>query len=503
MQVVRNNRYDKMIFKEILDSSSLVQDLVEGENVEEGTSEKTVLHDRDFVEDIFDTLFKHKVELKDKIPTGRILQQSVLKEMLQNPRLRELRQDTVFDGFASAMGTLAIQNEIENTIDEELANQQEKLENLALEEAAKEKALEFLKESLKDLTPEKTGYHTKKISKVEKNLVLLKKAIDKEKDELEKALSEKQHIIRQASRKALKKAEEEVQKTTELLSGWSNEPGLLTKDADVKKRFELMKRLRHNPRMVELTRMIGRLKRLARSKQRTKSVHARDELYSITTGDDLQRVIPTELAFLQNKATRSEFYRKYSEARLLQYDLKGTEPQGKGPIICCCDCSGSMKGPCADWAEATSVALAEVAHTQKRDFVYIGFNNTIVEEISIGKNEDQSNVTDKILTLVSTKCSGGTNFGVPLMKAFALIELNLAKADIVFITDGVYNLDSVVRDTLVEEKKTRETRIFGIKIGSQSDTYKDSQKGLFDVEFQVEDLIKDGNETLEAIFSTI
>lgn len=100
---------------------------------------------------------------------------------------------------------------------------------------------------------------------------------------------------------------------------------------------------------------------------------SRDEIHTVGIGNDLSRVLPAELVQLRHPLMKGEFKPRFIEGKLMQYELKGTEKQGKGPIIVCCDNSGSMSGDREVWSKAVALALLEVATMQKRAFVCIHF----------------------------------------------------------------------------------------------------------------------------------
>lgn len=501
MKVIESNTYDSAIFEGILQKSSRMKDLLSGVNSEVEETH-ALLHEQDFVEDLFSSLFKHKVQLREAASPSEILQRAVMEELQKNPKLAELRHDTVFDGFSSAMGTLALQTEVEKTLDSELVEQQEGLKTLQEEKEEAEKDFQTLLDSISD-TAKKDVAESPLVQKQIKNLKRKSAQVAEKAEELAQSIQEKEHAIRTTVRTALKGACEQAEEMSTLMSGWGMQPGALTKGASIEQRFELADLMNQNPRMKDLANLIGRLKRLALEKQRSKTIHGRDEMYSVSIGDDLQRVVPTELAFLKNPGTKPEFYKKYSEKRLLQYELKGKELQGRGSIICCCDCSGSMKGGREDWAEAVSIALAEVAGKQKRDFVYIGFNRQIIEEITILKGEEEQSRIDKILSIARTRAAGGTSFDVPLKRAIEILQDEFPKADIVFITDGCCELNGEDLAEVKAAKKRLDFTVFGIQIAGLASSNKKHLKEFMDSVFSVSNVARDGDEALDGIFSKI
>ena len=114
--------------------------------------------------------------------------------------------------------------------------------------------------------------------------------------------------------------------------------------------------------------LIGRLRRLARARQGGALRHLRDELYRIMQGNDLSRVLPVELSALNDPLRALDFGRRFLEGQLAQYDVKPLQREGRGPVLCAIDCSGSMQGASMEWASAVGLALMDTVRRQKAGF---------------------------------------------------------------------------------------------------------------------------------------
>lgn len=80
-----------------------------------------------------------------------------------------------------------------------------------------------------------------------------------------------------------------------------------------------------------------------------------------------------ELAQYASRFTKTDFLRRFAEGETLQYEQKGKEALGKGPIILCLDQFGSMSGLDTQF-KGFALAQMSVALT-KRDFALILFSN--------------------------------------------------------------------------------------------------------------------------------
>ncbi len=155
---------------------------------------------------------------------------------------------------------------------------------------------------------------------------------------------------------------------------------------------------------------------------------------SVRIGNDIIHTLPSEKMLLINETTKKEFYRKFNQKQLLQYELESDKLKAKGPMVICIDMSSSMKGIKEKWSKAVAIALLEIAQQQKRNFAAILFNEDATEPIIIEKDKKEP---EKILDIAERFDGGGTLFETPLQKALEVIEQSkFKKADIVFITDG-------------------------------------------------------------------
>ncbi|NJD53028.1 MAG: VWA domain-containing protein [Candidatus Methanoperedens sp.] len=156
----------------------------------------------------------------------------------------------------------------------------------------------------------------------------------------------------------------------------------------------------------------------------------------------------------------------------MQYELKGNKKQGKGPIIACCDNSGSMAGDREIWSKAVILTLLEIAVMQKRKFVCIHFGGPLDELKVIEVAAGDKNILIKAVEIAEFFLnSGGTAFGPALKKATKVVASQAyQKADVVFITDGQ---DPVAPKFLVEflnSKKQREFRVLSVLVQSRDNT---------------------------------
>jgi uncharacterized protein with von Willebrand factor type A (vWA) domain len=188
---------------------------------------------------------------------------------------------------------------------------------------------------------------------------------------------------------------------------------------------------------------------------------------SIITGDKLEKILPSELMLLNHPVTKTDFYKRFLESSLFQYEMDSLERKGRGPIIVCVDVSGSMDGDREVYSKAFAVALLDIAQMQRRNYCYISFESCIVTTFVQEKGYlDPA----RIVEICQEGTRGGTAYQPPLEKALEMIKDSRFKgADIVFATDGDCSIpDSFVkRFKQIKEEKEFTCRGILIDVGSR------------------------------------
>jgi len=234
---------------------------------------------------------------------------------------------------------------------------------------------------------------------------------------------------------------------------------------NAEQRLELAQKLAGKDKLKKLAGMLGRFRRMAIHSQKTRITHGLDEVHDMEIGSDLGKVLPSELVYLRHPVLKKQFQRKFTEGQLLQYQLRGREKAGKGPIVCCVDSSGSMGGDNELWAKAIALALLEIAQMQKRAFavIFFGAEDDPVEIIEVHMGEQ--NILDKVVRIAEYFLNGGTDFETPLNAAIELIEkTEFRKADIVFVTDGYCGVSDEWLEDFLRRKAEKEARVHSVLV---------------------------------------
>jgi len=462
-QVVKHDSFDKATFEEMKQSAEALAE-VQVNGMKELSTFGPLL------QDTFSSLYKYnpKVRPEGELKSSHRFNHSMVDKSMQTDQYTKLRQYTKLDDVNSALATVTIANKMTELIKTELKKEAEEANQLAKQEQTTQQMCDTAN-SLMDIAQRAgTGSTAQDLmNKANKAQATAKKAQAKLKrmqNKSQKNLPGSQQKIRQAMRSAEQDALDNIEETAELLEAWGTEPGQLTQ-LPPEQRLELAKKLAEKDKLKKLAKMIGRFRRIAIHTQKSKITHGLDEVHDMELGDELQKVLPSELLKLNHPQLEQDFKRRYIEKQLLQYQLRGKENIGRGPMICCVDSSGSMDGDSEMWAKAVTLALLEIAQMQKRAFavIFFGAEDDPLETIEIKKGEQ--NVISKVIQIAEYFLSGGTDFEKPLDAAIDLIEREeFNKADIVFVTDGYCGVSDEWLENFLTRKAAKEVRIHSVLV---------------------------------------
>ena len=226
-----------------------------------------------------------------------------------------------------------------------------------------------------------------------------------------------------------------------------------------------------NDDLSRIVEIVGRMETELGMKRMERTKHGRSEVYSVRFSDDVQRMLPYEVVNLADPELEAVFYSKFSEKKLMTYDIRGREmtagpPENKrkGPVVMLVDTSGSMYGEPELIAKAVSLTIAKRMIPEKRDVKVILFS-TRTTEISLTSKEKMGK---EFLEFLSYTFGGGTDFNIALREGVrALREKEWQGADLMFISDG----HSIVSDPSISSewevlKEMNDARVFSIIINN-------------------------------------
>ena len=254
---------------------------------------------------------------------------------------------------------------------------------------------------------------------------------------------------------------------------------------------ELARLMGGNGRLKRILDIAGRLKRIAARKQRERVIHGADEIADVEQGCDLGRLLPAELARLSHPTLRLAFLRDFTERQCLQYQLRGNEEKGRGPIVVLLDKSGSMDWERDEWATAVALAMLSVARRERRTFALLCYKYSVTFEAIV---EAGGQLPEDALFQA---CGGGTSVDRAVDRALAIIAEHpgqIAKADIVIVSDGDDSNDDA---TLRERAKALGVTTYGIGVAGCADM----MRPWCDEVFNVYDMATVSDEVAGKVFA--
>jgi len=379
--------------------------------------------------DIWASLFKAAPRMKDadECTGSEYMHRKIMEQAMGMSSFHRLRNFTVLDTQSASLGSMTFSEELQMPDDVKKAMEDVK------------KAEEALKSNTG--TPE--------------DMEAAINAFDQTCETNHMAISDS--IIR-ASKNAAEKAE--AAHAAGLTLGWGNEKGAGDM-LDPAAAMTLMDKLSQDRMLMEILKLAGRLAPIALSTLRNRTRKASDVIVSVKTGNDLRHIVPCELAALASEDRELDFLRRFSEAELMEYDLIGNIPEGKGPVIIAKDESGSMSGVPHIWATAICLAIAQACQKEKRDFAVIHFGS----DSEIKTDHFITGESASLTSMAQHFFGGGTSFESPLREALKIAsDHQYDKADIIFITDGLCQLSETFEAEIAAEKETRNMRLIAVAV---------------------------------------
>ena len=232
----------------------------------------------------------------------------------------------------------------------------------------------------------------------------------------------------------------------------------------LKEQLKVAEVIANNKLIYEIAVMLGRYKQILTKKMKTMEQQTL-ERKNITVGNELSRLLPSELANYILPVSRLDFLRRYAESQMVTFDVKGKNRWGRGPIIICMDESSSMHVMKAE-SKAFCLAFLLIAQKQKRDLAIIPFSSEIGEVQYFQKGLAN---TDQIISFSQQFLGGSTNFEKPLRQVLGiLLESKFQAADVLFITDGASVLTQSFIEDFNEAKKQRKFECISIILNNNS-----------------------------------
>ncbi|MFF9556157.1 VWA domain-containing protein [Streptomyces albus] len=472
--VVVADRFDRITWRDTYEQSAGLRELAE---------ELAGRHESaaDLLTDAFLAAYKTGPRLREpaQMDPSRLVNHQVITSLTESWEFAELHRETAGDPYAAAMAVLAQAGALRRLLDgarnvQERGRQAKQARQAALDAAT------AVGEALRQAADEagEDGTVPSAAAEAVRGAVdaaeTAEAAARQAAGDAAQATAAAAAGIRASVRSAAAKAASAARREAALMRTWGVGPGELER-LPFDQRARLAERLRTG-RLAQWAELIGRFRQLARGERARRVENATGELVGVTLGDDLSRVIPSELAHLGLPGLRAVFAARFAAGELMLYDTRGEENSGRGAVIACVDTSHSMyeAGPGGvtreAWAKACALALLDQARHAKRDFVGILFSSADRLKVFRFPADRPAGIV-QALDFAETFLGGGTSYQTPLTAAGQLLREEFddaarARGDIVLITDDECGVTDEWLRGWEETKRLLGFRVFGVAVGA-------------------------------------
>lgn len=472
---VRVGRVDQAVFSDLRRRAPKIDDVVStpptlpsGERLDGRVWEK-------LAEDVFSAHYSDdepSVRARDRIDPRFHVNREVDDKLIRSESFIERRSMTRNERGPAAMGLLGELESLAKSYAEELAEHGEKQNEVARAQDEIEHAddmLEHLRELRNDGDP--GGLTTEQIDEMIRENAKRKRATV---DQLKRCQAQQRAMggrLVDAARKAAGKAAQQGAKYAEIASlmpGKGEGPG---RQMAPELMLELFDRMKGNQALQRMLALVGQIEVSMSSKRAQLRKGGYEEIVDIEQGNDLRNVLPMERALLAHPIASLDFYRRYLDRSLTQYEMWSEEELKRGPGIIAADGSSSMNGAPNEFCRALTLATMTILNREHRNCAALEFGSKgQLREFwfPAGRALDPGTCLDFLTHFYA----GGTDINQTLVRAKALIddEEPFHSADLVIITDG----GDIVTEQTIELRdalRAMGVKIHGLVVGARVTDY--------------------------------
>ncbi len=413
--------------------------------------------------DIWYAFFSASPSLLDDTKEKNLMQYDFLKNVLELEDYQNWHYFTQSDPLLSVLTTITIGEQLTEHLKQDQQTKKAAIERKVAKHklAYTQKKLEQL--AINELDSKSINNQTKFLYQ---SLVRMAENAQKEIEGAnQKVIGRLRQFHQQLASSILSAHPQVVEKKAAIVS-LSSLVGKKIEQVSLKEQFNLAEHITTHPTLKQIADMAGRFKKIANKKAKSK-VNYMVERRNITLNNELNRLIPLELAQYVLPSTHLDFLKRYAEAQTLVFDTKGKDRRGKGPIIICMDESSSMTSIKTE-SKAFCLALLMIAKRQKRDFAIIPFALDIGEVQFFLKGRSS---TDQLIHFSKQFLGGGTNYEKPLRESLTILTQSKFKgADVLFVTDGSSFLSTDFINEFNQIKRKRQFECTSIILTNRPNT---------------------------------
>lgn len=464
-----------------------------------------------FVEDMFYSVFQADPKLRDAedlLPSATV-NRTILEQIMQTAEWQNVRNaGTVGDQLYSAIATSTVARSVLSSLDKEILKRLQDLHDAETEAAQLFAKAETLEE-LAQQRPERAKELYAQAQEAKAQAEQQQRQAEQVGQDLEADGEKIEDAARQSARNALDQSEIDIQSSEAAMKtftqgyGSGSGQGGTSSALTIKEKLSLANKVGQSERLKQIAELCGRMTRIALQTQKSKIKHPPDEITGITIGDDLAKMRPVETALLADPVLEDLFYKKYADKALMQLDMRGSEKQGRGPVIVALDSSGSMHtglGTNATreaWSKAVMLALLAIARKQKRDFAVLHFSSRgQMKVFEFLKGEAKPS---ELIAATEFFYGGLTDYETWMQTALKLVESSkFSKADVICVSDGDVTIPDALEKDWNRRRKAKDMRCYSVLLGSD---YGKEALGRISDGFATVDNMRQDTTALEMMFS--
>lgn len=409
-----------------------------------------------------------------KVRPSHRLNREIMSQYLVSEGMQESRPYTRGNAMESMFGALAASADLKESAKTRLAEHIQRSNEMEEAESQIEDA-EQMMERLRNMAKQELAQDGAVSPDTRRDIKGAVKRREAARDRLANLIQQMQQSTMVAD--AIAAANSASKEASEAVDAINNLPGLgggKSQNMSPDQQIALAEKWANNSRLRDIAKMLGRMYRDMRFQRETRVMNVPIEPVGVTVGDNLERMLPMEAAraVSNDPLAKFTFVRDWAAGHLLEYEMSGKMPAGKGPCIAVVDGSGSMNGEKIVWANSLCLSVMTLMHREKRDFAAIQFGSGKAQIKVWHFPRGQEPDPDEVLDMASHLWGGGTTTVEGMAAALAIIENapQFKTADVLLIADGQDRFgprDTEIRNAL----RSKDVRIHGISIMAPNNTY--------------------------------
>jgi len=252
---------------------------------------------------------------------------------------------------------------------------------------------------------------------------------------------------------------------------------LLKDEKELKRLAELLGRLRK----AEIETEEASYEKTVTYKEWVKDPHLRAEIVGVRSGNDLNHILPSEVALFGDE-TEWQFLKRFADENLqvnhfedrqlvssnkvYSESYQRVKKKEKGPFIVCVDTSGSMEGEPERIAKVLCFGILKMAAADQRRAYLINFSSGI-HTIDLLNLVDS---IDEVAAFLQKSFHGGTDISLALSEALKQLETHHYRdADVLVISDFImYRISEDLSMAMEKQQHNNGTQFHSLIITDQA-----------------------------------